>query len=202
MFTRSQNLYDAIQIHTSLAANTEGEFFQDPKTSLQVTSGSASTFTKNEYHTNNKLNGQTERGQELLVKGFSFACDESDPKLLTDLLLTARPVFQLFLGDEKVFQMPLHLMTKLSNPVATSFSDAQETAKAQKMAIAMIDPTPFKLDYAIVIPELQSFKAKIIFKNALTIKKFNFDYGAAAADAAYTTAFHLFCSLYADETRK
>jgi len=202
MIRRDQKLYDSVQIHTGIAANTEAEFFQQPLGSSpsQITTGTVATYQKSDYHSNNVLNGQLRKGQSMVVRGINIFADITDVNVLKQVLIDSKAVFQFWRAEEKVFQAPVYEMVDIKAVSISGFADASSTTKAQKFSVAFKgEPFMFK-KWGITIEELQTLKAKIIFKSAVTFKSFTFDYGAAAANAAYTTEFNLFVSLDVEET--
>jgi len=202
---RSNIIYDSNQIHTAWAANAELNYFITPKgqQANQITTGTNTPYSKSDYHTNSKLN-QTERGQKLIIRGFDLWLDETDENLVEQVIYGGKGLFTFYKGDDIIFQIPLQKLYSPTSSLASGFSDGQATAKAQKEARILSGGLNDyqKLDYGIVIPELTTFKAVIKLTAAQTIKKFTFDYGAAAANAAYTTAFNLFVGLRVDEDKK
>lgn len=204
MIKRTQPIYDSVQVHTGLAANTELSFFTAAlnQQANQQTTGSDTPYRKSEYHTNNKL-AQTERGQSLLIRGFDIWCDEYDSFLLAQMFLDSKSYFQFYVGDDKVFQYPLEKMVCLkSGGMAIGLADDSTAAtKGQKLGIIIPENDYFKLDYGIEVPELRTFKAIIKNTAAVTFKKLTFDFAVAAANAAYTTPFNVFVGLRTDETK-
>jgi len=203
MITRTQPIFDSVQIHTALAAGAEASFFTTAlnQQANQLTTATDTPYKKTDYHTNIK-NNQTEKGQELFVKGFEIYSDEVDINLLAQLFFDSKAYFQFYKGDDKLFQENLAKMVKLKNPVALAIGDGQASAKAQKLGFIFPGDEGYKLDYGIVIPEQTNYKALIKFTNAVTFKKLTFDYGTLAANAAYTSPFNLFVKLVVEETKK
>lgn len=201
---RSQPIYDSVQVHTAVAANTQLSFFTSAlnQQANQTTTSTNTPYSKTDYHTNNKLS-QTERNQKLLVRGFDIWMDETDSLLVTQALIETKPLFQFYVGDDKVFQMPLSKMINLKNG-GMSFGladDSTAATKSRKMALLLPGDEYYRLDYAIEIPELKTYKAVITMTAASTFKKVSTDFAVTIADAAYTTAFNVFVALRTDEEK-
>lgn len=195
---RDQKLYDSAQIHTGLAANTEIELFQSPlgASTAQQTTGTVATYTKNDYHTNNILNGQLQKGQKIVVRGIKVWSDLRDVETINELFFDSQAVLQFWRGDDKAFQAPL------ADLINYGSSSQSQVAGGQKFSDVKpnIEGYLFK-KWGITVEELKTFKVKIIFKKAVTFKAFNFDFGTLALNAAYTTAFHLFVTLDVEEEK-
>ena len=202
MVQRNSIIYDAVEIHTGIAANKEVDFYTTPQgqNATQVTTGTATTYVKSKLLTNNKLAGQLPNNTEWLIKAFDVYMNIVDPNMAKQMFIDSNALFEFKRGDELLFQCPLIKMVDLKPVGLTGFSDGQASAKAQKFGM-VLKGEPFRLEeYGIKLNSLDSFKATIKFHTAVTFKKFNFDYGTAAANAAYTTAFNLYVAMHVRET--
>jgi len=210
-----QPMFSSIQIHTGIAEGKTATLFTVPENgnNTQLTTGTAAQYQMLDYHTNMKQFG-TLNDQVLIIPGFKIWADVTDRRILEDLFINSWPLFQLFKGggNEELFRAPLYEMVRFANGSASSFGVLDTTVKGQKWNSLLMDKDYYKLpegkdargvnmQRAIEIGRNTNFKAVITFRKAVTFYKTGLDYGAMAADAAYTTPFHLFCSLQNTELK-
>jgi len=204
-FTRTQPFYDSVQIHTGITAGTEASFFTTAlnQQANQITTGTDTPYRKTDYHTNIKLN-QTEKGQELLIKGIKIYLDIPDIVINKQIFYDSNACLYIYKQDEKLLQTNLIELSNFKNIIGTATSSwNSSTLVGERRGFLFTDNTYTMFDYGLKIKELETYKVVIKFFKGITIKTFNdVDGTYTADDIIYTQPFNLFVSLLTEETRK